>query len=101
MTIDRSDFENLSEQNLQDLVSAGVPENRRLEYKRDTYGRSADSRREFLKDISALANAQGGHLILGVSDQKGVAQELKGIGGADPDAETVRMGSNHELLASE
>jgi len=91
MTIDRSDFENLSEQNLQDLVSAGVPENRRLEYKRDTYGRSADSRREFLKDISALANAQGGHLILGVSDQKGVAQELKGIGGADPDAETVRL----------
>lgn len=50
----------------QALVDHNIPESRRLEFKRDHYGRKDDDRREFAADVSAMANAQGGDLIIGI-----------------------------------
>ena len=58
MSIDRGDFDAVTEQDLQELVTAQVPEGLRIEYKRETYGNTDSDKREFLKDVSALANSR-------------------------------------------
>jgi len=68
-----------------------VPESIRLEYKRDLYGNNDNSKKELLKDISAFANSQGGHLILGIDEHNGVADELYGTSCENPDDEILRM----------
>lgn len=91
MSIERGDFEAVSEQDLLDLVAAQVPEGLRLEYKLETYGNNDAAKREFLKDVSALANSQGGHLVLGIEETGGVATAVVGLGDADADAELLRL----------
>ena len=44
----------------------GVAESDHVEFKRDAYGRRDSDTREFLKDISSMANAVGGFLLIGV-----------------------------------
>lgn len=56
-----------------------VSEGRRLEFKRDLPGRSDDEIKEFLADVSAMANAHGGDIIIGVSDEDGVAEAIPGL----------------------
>lgn len=91
MSIDRADFDAVSENDLVELVTAQVPEGLRIEYKLQIYGNSDGERRELLKDVSALANSHGGHLIIGMDEQQGVAVRVAGIGEIDADAELLRM----------
>lgn len=91
MAIDRLDFDNLDEADLQELVTNQVPEGLRIEYKRDPYGNADADRREALKDVSALANAHGGHLIIGIEAQNGIPVALPGVQGLNPDDEILRM----------
>lgn len=91
MAIDRLDFDNLGEADLQELVANQVPEGLRIEYKRDPYGNADADRREVLKDVSALANAHGGHLIIGIEAQNGIPIALPGAQGLNPDDEILRM----------
>ena len=64
-------------------VDAGLPETQRLDWKRDPYETSDKKdakavRDEFCKDVAALANAQGGVLVIGVAEKrgKGTAESL-------------------------
>lgn len=64
-------------------VQAGLPETQRLDWKRDPYETSDKKdgqavRDEFCKDVAALANAQGGVLVIGVAEKrnKGTAESL-------------------------
>ncbi len=74
---------------LQSLVDEEVMEDRGLEYKRDlniqkdptTIDLKAE-KRKFCAEISAFANADGGYLIFGVADEKGMPQK-DGICGID------------------
>lgn len=91
MSIERLDFDNLAEADLDELVQLQVPEGLRLDFKRALYGNNDADRREALKDISALANAHGGHLVIGVDEAGGVATAVPGIGGANPDTEILRL----------
>ena len=91
MSIDRGDFYAINEADLQELIAGQVAENLRLDFKLTQYGNSDSDKRELLKDVSALANSHGGHLVLGVGETEGVATELKGIGGVNLDDELVRM----------
>lgn len=91
MSIERANFDAVSEQDLQQLVAAQVPEGLRLEYKRETYGNTDAEKREFLKDISAFANSSGGHLILGMEEAGGIATGLVGVGAVDADVEILRL----------
>jgi hypothetical protein len=91
MSIDRFDFENLSEADLQDLLEIKKPEGIRIEYKRGLYGNSDSDKKEAMKDISSFANQDGGFLILGVDEENGVPINIPGIPDKDPDAEILRL----------
>lgn len=90
MSIDKGDFDSISENDLIELINAQVPEGLRLDYKLTAYGRTDSEKRELLKDISAFANSQGGHLILGIEEHQGTAVALPGLD-IDSDVEILRM----------
>lgn len=59
------------------LVANRVREGPQLEYKETAYSGSSDDIREMLRDITAIANADGGYLLMGVrEDASGCASEL-------------------------
>ena len=91
MSIDRGNFDDIEEADLQELVAGQVTESLRLDFKLTQYGNSDSDKGELLKDASALANSHGGHLVLGVEETEGVATDLKGIEGLNLDAELLRM----------
>lgn len=91
MTITRNDFDNINEQDVQELLEGQVPEGIYLEYKRDLYGNSDANKKEFLKDISAFANTHGGHLLIGVEEIQGIPTNFVGVGNIDLDAELQRL----------
>lgn len=90
MSIDKTDFDSIEEKDLQELVDAQVPEGLRLDFKLTCYGKSDSEKRELLKDVSALANSHGGHLIIGIEENGGVASNITGVD-IDTDAEMLRM----------
>jgi len=91
VSIDRGDFDAVSEADLQELVAAQVPEGLRIEYKLETYGNTDAEKREFLKDVSAFANPQGGHMFLGMAETAGVETAAVGLDSIDLDAELLRL----------
>ncbi|MFG1660667.1 helix-turn-helix domain-containing protein [Micromonospora chersina] len=61
-----------------------------LDFKRDTYGRSDPERKKLCGDVGALANANGGLLILGMEeDKQGRAANDTGVDISD--AERIRL----------
>lgn len=84
----------IDEAALRSLVDHQVAERRDLEYKRDLPGRSDDNVKEFLADVTSLANAQGGDLIFGLDEAEGVAADLVGVETDDPDTEILRLESS-------
>ncbi len=81
----------LTREDLQNLVTGEVSEGRDLEYKRDLYGSSDDQRRELLADVTSLANASGGDLLIGVDESNGCASALPGVNAAYADNEILRL----------
>lgn len=71
---------------LQKLVDDQVPESSELDFKADAYdGQAAHGRSkqdEFRKDVTALANARGGVLVLGLAEADGVASHVRGVSGS-------------------
>jgi hypothetical protein len=55
---------------LQRLIDNRVSERRTLEYKSTLPGTTDDDKREFLADVSSFANANGGDLIYGISEER-------------------------------
>lgn len=84
-------IESIDEATLRSLVDNQVAERRDLEFKRNLPGRADDDIKEFLADVTALANAQGGDLIFGIEEADGVAADVVGVEIADPDAEILRL----------
>ncbi len=84
-------FDHINAEAIASLVENSVSEDRSLDFKRDAIGSSDEDKKEFLKDVSALANTLGGFLILGVEDSKGVAIQATGIQIDDPDKEILRL----------
>lgn len=73
------------------LVSNGMPEGKSLEYKRDLPGGGDVEKKEFLADVSSLANTAGGDLIFGIEEMGGVATAIVGLKSADLDADVRRL----------
>jgi predicted HTH transcriptional regulator len=80
----------ITEEHLQSLIENQVPEGRDLEVQARTVGRDDASQKEFLKDMSALANAAGGDLVIGMAEADDVAASLHG-NTASPADDGVRM----------
>jgi Putative DNA-binding domain len=81
----------IDEAALRSLVDNQVSERSDLEFKRDLPGRGDEDIKEFLADITSLANTQGGDLLFGLNEVDGVASELVGLDVGDPDAEILRL----------
>ena len=70
----------------------GLSESRYLDFKSAPVGTSYEDRREFLADVSSFANASGGDLVFGITEQDGAASAAPGITVADADKEKLRLG---------
>lgn len=86
-------FDSIQEQDILQLIDNGVREGLLLEYKRDRYGQSDADKKEFLKDISSFANRSGGHLIIGINEQDGIAASISAIPEDQIDQELQRLES--------
>jgi predicted HTH transcriptional regulator len=60
-------IDSIDESHLQSLVTEGRREDAQLEFKLTLPGGGENEKREFLKDVSAMANSQGGDIIYGIS----------------------------------
>ena len=93
MTLANKSIDAISESDLCYLIDVGVTEGIMIEYKRDMYGSTNDDKKEFLKDIVSFANTAGGHLIIGMDEQAGVAANVSPIQTSDADKELLRLES--------
>jgi hypothetical protein len=75
------------------LVTNQVAERRDLEFKRDLPGNKDDDVKEFLADVTSLANAQGGDLLFGIEDSDGIASAIVGLNTAMVDQAILRLES--------
>lgn len=69
----------VDESHLAQLVAEGASESKTLEFKQVLVLETNDQKREFLSDLTALANSDGGDLLFGMRAEKGVATELVGL----------------------
>ncbi len=58
----------LSLSDFQSLIDNHIPEGPHLEYKEAAYSGRASDIREMLRDVTALANAEGGYLVMGIRE---------------------------------
>lgn len=80
----------VAEGDLQQLIQEKIRERQTLEFKRDSYARNDDGTREMLRDISAMANAYGGDILLGVKTVgDGVASGLLGVPNGELEAQRI------------
>ena len=91
MSLQGKPFREIAELDLQCLITDRVRESQTLEYKQKSYERRNDDQtREMLHDISAMANAFGGDLLIGVEeDGEGIALNLPGIENAEEEAQRI------------
>lgn len=80
----------LNFQDVESLVNNNVTETIYLEYKK-TY--KDENSKEIAKDISAFANAYGGHILVGISEEKGLPTGIVGIENTELDSEKQRIES--------
>jgi hypothetical protein len=90
MTLNKP-IELIVEADLNKLIDQKVSERKILEFKSKQLGNSPKEKKEFLADVSSFANASGGHLVFGMDERAGIATELPGISGLNPDNEKQRM----------
>lgn len=76
---------------VQALVEEGRAEDRSLEFKRRLYRRDDEAKREWAKDVTAMANSAGGVIVLGVREEDGLAVEVVGVPAEGLDRELSRL----------
>jgi hypothetical protein len=79
------DLGQVREQDLQQLVTDQASESTTLEFKVKPHGTADDEKAELAKDVSAMANSDGGDIVFGIAEVKYVASRLTGITGEDYD----------------
>jgi hypothetical protein len=92
MALDKP-LETIEESDLQALVDNQVSERKTIEYKEALPGNADGDKKEFLADVSSFANASGGDLIYGISEQSGIPVELRGLELSNVDAEILHLES--------
>jgi hypothetical protein len=91
MVLGNRSIDELTEHDLQALVSNQVAESKSVEYKETLPGGSNNEKREFLADVTSFANAAGGHLIYGIRESDGIPDDLCGLGHMNADENILRL----------
>ena len=89
MSLEHLTLKDVDEKALDALVESGVAESRTLEFKQDLQVATDEQKQEFLSDVTALANTDGGDIVFGIRAEKGVAKELVGLKNFVPDDRIV------------
>lgn len=87
----------VTEADLLNLITNAVPEQAVIDYKSKLPGNSDSDKKEFLADVSSLANALGGHIVFGMEEAQGLPTVLTGVQTADVNAEKLRF---EQLISS-
>jgi hypothetical protein len=95
MSLQHLTLKEVDEKVLAALVANGVCESRTLEFKQDLQVATDEQKAEFLSDVTALANSDGGDIVFGMRAEKGVAKDLVGLRNFAPDG---RIGQLENLL---
>lgn len=85
----------ITEQDLQTLIDNSVLEGKTIEYKQELPGSSDTDKKEFLADVSSFANASGGDLIYGITEDRtaGIPKKLEGLTITNVGEEILRLES--------
>ncbi len=91
-------FGRVTKEEIAALITGKAREGRHLDYKRELPTSGNDAKKEFLADVTSFANSGGGVIVFGVAEEKdaagkntGVPEEIVGLGGANLDAEQLRL----------
>jgi len=95
MSLQHLAFKEIDEKALAALVAGGVGESKALEFKQDLQVATDEQKVEFLSDVTALANSDGGDIVFGMRAENGVAKESVGLRNFVPDG---RIGQLENLL---
>jgi predicted HTH transcriptional regulator len=68
----------ITEVDLEALITDKEAEGKTIDYKRDRLGQSDGDKKEFLYDVSSFANAAGGHIVFGMDENEGICPCLQG-----------------------
>lgn len=85
------DLNSLDEAKLHKLCDEACPESNTLDFKRSLPSSSDRDKSEFLKDICAFANSEGGDLVYGIEEADGVANKLTPIATEPADTACRRL----------
>lgn len=91
MLLDEKPFDQLESEDILGLIP-GVAESRRIDYKSVIPGDTEREVRSLLVDVCALANAAGGYLVYGISEERddegastGIPKSIVGVGSLNED----------------
>ena len=87
-------IDDLQRSDINRLLENGIPESRQLDYKRKLSIANSSEKKEFLADISAFNNTNGGIIIFGITEKKDQHNNNTGI----PDQITPITGLNEDKL---
>jgi len=91
MSLQHLVFKDIDEKALVALAASGSIETKTLEFKADLQVTTDEQKQEFMSDVTALANSDGGDLVIGMRAEKGVANELVGLRNFVPDNRIAQL----------
>jgi hypothetical protein len=91
MTLMSVPIDSMTEDHLRSLIDDQERELRVIDYKRELPGKKDEDKKEFLRDVCSFANAAGGDLVYGMTENGGIPRELPGFETSDIDAEINRL----------
>jgi len=86
-------IDKVNEQDLINLRTNSVQESKIIEYKKLLNINTKEDKMEFLADISSFSNTNGGDLLIGISEKKGIPDSIDGIDIDNPDKEINKLES--------
>lgn len=90
-------------EDLQNLIENKIVENQQLEFKRYSFPNgkvSSSDKDKLLKEITALANSEGGNIIIGIDeDGKGIASNLVDVGCDITQFDNIQLAIEQYMLA--
>jgi len=86
-----NEIRNLTEERINSLKENQIAEGKHLEYKLTLPSGKYDDKKEFLADVSSFANSDGGTIIYGIREDKGIPSEITGMQIENSDAEILRL----------